>query len=106
MRPITIDDLKAVAEENPTKVNPACRYFNYDESPCCIIGNAFARAGITVDDIDRDKNSMIVSYLPSNLFANEKVKKFARILQYEADDSIPWGDALNFFYDVSKKWLD
>lgn len=80
----TVTDLynavKAVSEESPDRVSPACRYFDVGGSCLCMVGEGLGRIGITSCDLGvgldyaTDFNGSNVDTVVAELVANGKME--------------------------------
>lgn len=100
MRKITLDDIKAVVEENPNQRNNfnvfECQYFIGSE-PACVIGKIIHDVGGGPEDVIEEQNILGLA----DLFEVGALD-LADKLQEKADQRLSWGEA----YRAAEKILE
>ena len=91
-----IEDVKELAREHPDKT-AECVYFLEGE-PCCIVGHALAKRGITAKDaIEGDYNyGVAVTALPDYGVIEDDFRALVRLSEVQdlQDYGKPWGEAI------------
>jgi len=106
-----LEDVIELAKEDPYRVAD-CKYFDeYDGSPCCIVGHALARRGISANTLrslgDFETLNMYTCAGPSfesdgilQILGIEVDDEYARemleTIQIQQDTGLPWGKAVEY----------
>lgn len=106
-----LQNVLALAAEQPN-TQASCVYFNDDGTPCCIVGSALARAGLSAKPFleDDDLNQWTDAYCLFAYHGDElglasideddedgvAAMNRLKVIQGKQDSGSPWGEAAQF----------
>lgn len=97
--------VRQIGKESPSG-SAGCRYFNYDGTPCCIVGHAIYYHGITVDYFedhdswefdDLNEGSNVEELINRLGIENDlDAEQMSTLLEVQSrqDHGTPWGEAV------------
>jgi hypothetical protein len=99
------DSIRTVADENPDKIyvrpvrdgdlEPLAVYFTDDGAPSCLVGQALARLGVTIEQVEGNNTDGVLYLFGTGLIEGDREEvEWLENLQYNQDQGMTWQNAV------------